>query len=131
MSDFYGMPFFNYSDPDKFEVDNIHAFACACLSNSGILNRYGKDNCDFVWLDLQNINDSSVCSRFRTEIRSLLPSDMPSAEVLRYMPKSWRKGGCTRMAWERYLDYLNAIALSGHRGGSHMETYIDATGIGL
>ena len=35
------------------------------------------------------------------------------------------------MAWERYLDYLNAIALSGHRGGSHMETYINATGIGL
>ena len=88
MSNFYGMPFFNYSNPDKFEVDNIHAFACACLSDSGILNRYGRDNRDFVWLDLQNLNDSSVCSRFRTEIRLLLPSDMPSAEVLRYMPKS-------------------------------------------
>ena len=56
---------------------------------------------------------------------------MPHDEILRYMLESWRNGGCTCMAWERYLDYLNVIALLGHKSGSHLETYIDATGIGL
>ena len=109
----------------------MHVFAYKFLSNLGILNRCGKKNCDFIWTELHNINDLLVCSWFCIKMRLLLISGMRNEEVLRYMPKLWQKGGCICMAWERYLDYLNAIALSGYKGGSHIETYIDITGIGL
>jgi hypothetical protein len=128
---FYSMPMINFSDPDFFEVDPLHAFASACMANLNILNRYGDDNRDFVWQDLHDIADASVCGRFRSIIRACLPNDMPKEVKLRYMPKSWRRGGVTRLGYQKDLPFINKVSLSGHKSGSHFETYVDATGIGL
>ena len=130
-SNWYSMPLVNFADPDCFEVDPLHAIACACIADHKILNRYGDDNRDFVFLDLHQIADSSVTNKLGKKLRAHLPEDMPSEVKARYTPKSWRRGGCTRMAWEKWLKFVNAVALSGHKSGSHFETYIDSTGIGL
>jgi hypothetical protein len=47
------------------------------------------------------------------------------------MPKSWRRRGITRLAHQKDLPFINKVSLSGHKSGSHFETYVDATGIGL
>jgi hypothetical protein len=125
------MPMINFSDPDFFEIDPLHAFASACMVNLNILNRYGDDNCDFVWQDLHSIADASVCGRFRSIIRFYLPDAMSHEVRLKYMPKSWRRSGITRLGHQKDLPFINKVSLSGHKSGSHFETYVDATGIGL
>ena len=58
------MPLLNFVDPDLFEVDPIHALGCVALFDNSLLNQYSDDNKDFVFLDLHNINDESVSTRF-------------------------------------------------------------------
>ena len=129
----YAMPLLNFVDPDLFEVDPIHALACVALFDNSFLNRYGDDNKDFVFLDLHNINDESVSTRFSNTLQEYLPKEMSKVEKDRYTSKTWRKSGCTLTAHHPDVSRENAIALSGHKdsGGGHYSTYVDYCGIGL
>ena len=101
------------------------------MFDNSFLNRYGDDNKDFVFLDLHNINDESVSTRFSNTLQEYLPKEMSKVEKDRYTSKTWRKSGCTLTAHHPDVSRENAIALSGHKdsGGGHYSTYVDYCGI--
>lgn len=82
-----------------------------------------------IFLNLHNLNDSSVSRKLTDVIRGFLPADYHVEIKNGYSVKSLRKGAVTQMAMHPVLNAMDMCSRSGHNTGTTLDSYLDNNNI--